>query len=51
MQDYRNSLAKLRRDAAEYELITNLATDPNKCEMFTNLSRHLTTLGMKSSAR
>jgi hypothetical protein len=43
-RNYQNSLEKLHRDAAECELRANLATDPNKREIFTRLAQHLTTL-------
>ncbi|GLR85835.1 hypothetical protein [Bradyrhizobium iriomotense] len=44
MQDYERHLEKLRRDAAECELIANLATDKSKRELFTRLAKHLATL-------
>lgn len=44
MKDYQASLEKLRKDAAEAALIRDLATDPEKREMFDTLSRHLTIL-------
>jgi hypothetical protein len=44
MQDMLAQLEKLRRDAAECELIRNLATDPKKRELFDRLAAHLTVL-------
>ncbi|KRR14743.1 hypothetical protein [Bradyrhizobium valentinum] len=44
MQDTLAQLEKLRRDAAECELIRNLATDPKKRELFDRLAAHLTVL-------
>jgi hypothetical protein len=44
MKDYRASLEKLRRDAAEAALIRDLATDTAKQEMFDRLHRHLNRL-------
>jgi hypothetical protein len=44
MQDMLVQLEKLRRDAAECELIGNLATDPKKRELFDRLAAHLTVL-------
>jgi hypothetical protein len=44
MKDYRASEEKLRRDAAEYLLISNLATDRDKREMFAKVSEHLNAL-------
>jgi hypothetical protein len=44
MQDMLAQLEKLRRDAAECELIRNLATDPKKRELFDRLAAHLTQL-------
>ncbi len=41
MKDYRASLEKLRRDAAESRLICDLATDRAKREMFAKLAEHL----------
>jgi hypothetical protein len=37
-------LEKLRRDAAECELIRDLATDPKKRELFDRLAAHLMVL-------
>jgi hypothetical protein len=44
MQDMLAQLEKLRRDAAECELIRNLATDPKKRELFDRLAGHLSLL-------
>ena len=44
MQDYLDSIEKLRRDAAEAALIRDLATDPTKREMFDRLYQHLSRL-------
>jgi hypothetical protein len=44
MQDYQTHLEKLRKDAAECELISNLATDLQKRELFKKLAEHLATL-------
>ena len=44
MHDYQARLEKLRTDAAECRLICDLATDPQKREMFDRLALHLTTL-------
>lgn len=44
MKDYQAQLEKLRRDAAECELIRNLATDKAKRDMFDRLASHLTVL-------
>ena len=44
MQDMKAHLEKLRTDAAECALIRDLATDPDKRELFTRLAEHLTTL-------
>lgn len=44
MQDMVSHLEKLRRDAAECELISGLATDREKRELFTRLSEHLRVL-------
>jgi len=41
MKDYRASLEKLRKDAAECALIRDLATDPIKRDMFDRLQQHL----------
>ena len=44
MKDYQASIEKLRRDAAEAALIRDLATSPNKREMFDRLHQHLSRL-------
>ena len=44
MQDMRAHLEKLRADAAECALIRDLATDPQKRELFARLAEHLGTL-------
>jgi hypothetical protein len=44
MKDYRASIEKLRKDAAEAGLIRDLATDPTKREMFNQLHEHLNRL-------
>lgn len=44
MKDYRASLEKLRKDAAECALIRDLATDPAKREMYDRLHKHLNRL-------
>jgi hypothetical protein len=44
MQDMKAHLEKLRTDAAECALIRDLATDPDKRELFTRLADHLATL-------
>ena len=44
MQDTLAQLEKLRRDAAECELIRDLATDPKKRQLFDRLAAHLTVL-------
>jgi len=44
MKDYQSRLEKLRTDAAECRLISDLATDPQKREMFDRLAVHLTSL-------
>jgi hypothetical protein len=44
MKDYKASLEKLRKDAAECALIRDLATDPAKQEMFDRLHQHLNRL-------
>jgi hypothetical protein len=44
MKDYRASIEKLRRDAAEAALIRDLATNPTKRDMFDRLHQHLTLL-------
>jgi hypothetical protein len=44
MKDFQASSEKLRKDAAEYALIRDLATNPTKREMFDRLSQHLNRL-------
>jgi hypothetical protein len=44
MQKLSEQPGEAHRDAAECELRANLATDPNKREIFTRLAQHLTTL-------
>jgi hypothetical protein len=44
MMDYRASLEKLRKDAAECALIRDLATDRAKREIFDRLHKHLNQL-------
>jgi hypothetical protein len=44
MKDYQAHLEKLRRDAAECALISNLATDRAKRELFDRLAVHLGSL-------
>jgi hypothetical protein len=44
MQDTLAQLEKLRSDAAECQLIRDLATDPKKRELFDRLAAHLTVL-------
>jgi len=44
MQDMLAQLEKLRRDAAECELVRDLATDPKTRELFDRLAAHLTQL-------
>ena len=39
MKDMEAHLEKLRRDAAECAIIRDLATDPKKRDLFTNLGR------------
>lgn len=54
-KDYQASIEKLRKDAAEAKLISDLATDMNKREVFVRLHQHLSKLAdgveqaMKSS--
>ncbi len=40
MKDYRASIEKLRKDAAEAALIRDLATDKTKREIYDNLHSH-----------
>jgi hypothetical protein len=44
MQDMTKHLEKLRKDAAECELISNLATDKDKRDLFAKLAQHHRTL-------
>lgn len=44
MQDMLTQLEKLRRDAAECELIRDLATDFKKRELFDRLATHFSVL-------
>jgi len=44
MQDYLKHREKLRCDAAECKLISDLATDPQKRELFDRLAIHLKSL-------
>jgi len=44
MKDYRASLEKLRKDAAEAALIRDLATNGTKRETFDRLHQHLNRL-------
>lgn len=44
MQDMQTHLEKLRTEVAECELIRNLATDPNKRDLFDRLAAHLSVL-------
>lgn len=44
VKDYRASVEKLRKEAAEAALIRDLATDPVKRETFNTLARHLSIL-------
>jgi ribosomal protein S7 len=44
MKDYQVQLEKLRRDAAECKLISELATDKQKRALFDRLAAHLGTL-------
>jgi hypothetical protein len=50
MQDMLAQLEKLRTDAAECELIRDLATDPKKRELFDRLSAHLSVLASEPAA-
>jgi hypothetical protein len=43
-------LEKLRADAAECALIRDLATDPQKRELFTRLADHLSVLASEVEA-
>ena len=44
MKDYRASIEKLRKDAAEAALIRDLATDTAKRAMYDNLHKHFNRL-------
>ena len=44
MHDYQTRLEKLRTDAPECRLISDLATDRKKREVFDRLAMHLTVL-------
>jgi hypothetical protein len=44
MKDYRASIEKLRKDAAEAALIRDLATDVAKREVFNRIHEHLNRL-------
>ena len=44
MRDMLKRLDELRKDAADCELIRNLATHPNKRELFDRLAKDMTTL-------
>lgn len=44
MKDMQAHLEKLEADAAECKLISDLATDKMKRELFTRLAEHLTVL-------
>ncbi len=44
MKDMEAHLEKLRTDAAECAIISGLATDKTKRELFARLSKHLTIL-------
>jgi hypothetical protein len=44
MKDYQAHLEKLRKDAAECRLISDLATSQAKRELFDRLARHLSSL-------
>ena len=44
MKDYQKQLEKLRADAAECRLISDLATDPAKRDLFDRLALHLSIL-------
>ena len=44
MKDMEAHLEKLRTDAAECAIISGLATDKTKRELFARLSKHLTVL-------
>jgi hypothetical protein len=44
VRDYQGSIEKLRKDAAEAAMISDLAIDTTKREMFARLHEHLTRL-------
>ncbi|UQD69331.1 hypothetical protein JEY40_25300 [Bradyrhizobium japonicum] len=44
MRDYQAQLEKLRTDVAECKLISDLATDKAKRDLFERLASHLTVL-------
>lgn len=44
MKDYRASIEKLRKDAAEAALIRDLAADPIKRALYDNLHQHFNRL-------
>jgi hypothetical protein len=44
VKDYRASIEKLRKDAAEAALIRDLATDQTKREIYDNLHKHFNRL-------
>lgn len=44
VKDYRASIEKLRKDAAEAARIRDLATDPAKRDMYDNLHKHFNRL-------
>ena len=41
MEKLQNQLEKLRREAAECLLLSNLATDPEKRQLFANIAEHI----------
>jgi hypothetical protein len=41
VKDYRASIERLRKDAADTALIRDMATDKTKFEMYDRLHRHL----------
>ena len=50
MKDMQAHLEKLRTDAADCALIRDLATDPEKRDLFTRLAEHLSTLASEVEA-
>jgi hypothetical protein len=44
MSGLMKQLSKIRAEAAECNLVANLATDPEKKQMYTRLAEHLTSL-------